>query len=69
MTRADFARWLMLFAVCGMVVSAVAGSTIGVLLGATYIIVAITATAIDIIQKEGRDGYVDGGNHTANRRD
>lgn len=55
MERVDFARWMLLFALCGTVVSTLAGSTIGVLIGTTYIVIAITATLVDIVEKGERN--------------
>lgn len=68
MNRVDFARWMLLFALCGTVVSTLAGSAIGVLIGTTYIITAIVATAIDLIQKgERHERRLDSINQPENR--
>ena len=59
MRRVDFARWMLVFVLCCTVVATMAGSAIGVLLGTTYIVIAITATLVDIIEKGGTNGGKD----------
>lgn len=57
MTRADFARWILLAVVCWTVVSALAGSAIGVMIGCTYVGIAIAATMDSEIKKVLRRKY------------
>ncbi len=54
MNRVDFARWILLAVVCWTVVSALAGSAIGVLIGCTYVGIAIAATLISEIERRDR---------------
>ena len=51
MTRADFARWIFFAVICWIATAAYAGSTIGVILGSLYVLIACTATVADAIRK------------------
>lgn len=58
MSRAETARWAMLFVVLCTVASALAGSEIGVILGSVYVFAAVSATFIDMIERR-EDGEED----------
>lgn len=49
MTRADFARWMMVAVLSWTVLSAITGNPIGVILGSVYVFTAVSATVIDMI--------------------
>lgn len=51
MSRTDFARWLLFAVVCWTFVAAYAGSVIGVILGALYVVAALIGTLIDEIER------------------
>ena len=51
MTRADFARWLMVAVLSWTVLSAITGNPIGVIIGSLYVFTAIAGTIIDVIDK------------------
>lgn len=51
MTRADKARWMMLFALIATISSALAGSAIGVIAGSLYVFVSVAATFESMITR------------------
>lgn len=51
MTRSERARWILLFVLCATVVSALAGSVIGVILGSFYVFVAVLTTFVDMFMR------------------
>lgn len=51
MTRADFARWLMLGVLSWTVLSALTNNPIGVIIGALYVFTALAGTVLDVIEK------------------
>lgn len=54
MTRADFARWLMLGVLSWTVLSALTNNPIGVIIGAVYVFTAIAGTIIDVVEKRSK---------------
>lgn len=55
MSRADFARWLMLGVLSWTVLSALTGNAIGVIIGALYVFTAIAGTIIDMVEKRSEE--------------
>lgn len=51
MTRADFARWMMVAVLSWTVLSALTCNPIGVILGSVYVFTAVSATFINMIER------------------